>query len=93
MKAEGGLDNYPGSPLIVRNLLRKQDRLSAIELHPENAKTLAAQFEDDLQTRVIKLDGGLALVDPLFETGGEFDRLVDGLKKADRHWPGSISAL
>ena len=26
----------PGSPLIARHLLRKQDRLSAIELHPED---------------------------------------------------------
>lgn len=107
VNAGGGVENYPGSPLIARHLLRKQDRLSAIELHPEDAKTLAAQFEGDFQTRVTELDGwlalgahlppkekrGLVLVDPPFEIGGEFDRLVDGLRKAHRRWPGGIFAL
>ncbi|PWK75578.1 23S rRNA (adenine(2030)-N(6))-methyltransferase RlmJ [Aminobacter sp. AP02] len=103
----GGVEKYPGSPLIARHLLRKQDRLSAIELHPEDAKTLAGLFEGDFQTRVTELDGwlalgahlppkekrGLVLVDPPFEIGGEFDRLVEGLKKAHRRWPGGIFAL
>lgn len=103
----GGIEKYPGSPLIARHLLRKQDRLSAIELHPEDARTLADLFEGDFQTRVTELDGwlalgahlppkekrGLVLVDPPFEIGGEFDRLVDGLKKAHRRWPGGIFAL
>lgn len=104
---EGGVEKYPGSPMIARHLLRKQDRLSAIELHPEDVQTLAGHFEGDFQSRVIELDGwlalgahlppkekrGLVLVDPPFEIGGEFDRLVDGLKKAHRRWPGGIFAL
>ena len=28
---------YPGSPQLVRSLLRPQDRLVAVELHPEDA--------------------------------------------------------
>lgn len=104
---EGGIERYPGSPLIVRHLLRKQDRLSAIELHPADARTLAALFEGDFQARVTELDGwlalgahlppkekrGLVLVDPPFEKEGEFGRLVDGLKKAHRRWPGGMFAL
>lgn len=104
---QGGIAHYPGSPLIARHLLRKQDRLSAIELHPEDARTLARQFEGDFQTRVTELDGwlalgahlppkekrGLVLVDPPFEIGGEFDRLVDGLVRAHRRWPGGLFAL
>lgn len=104
---EGGLRQYPGSPLITRALLRKQDRLSAIELHPEDAESLAAQFEGDVQTRVIVLNGwlalgahlppkekrGLVLVDPPFEEAGEFGRMADGLEKAHRRWPGGIYAL
>ncbi len=35
--AAGEIKSYPGSPLIARRLLRKQDRLFAIELHPEDA--------------------------------------------------------
>jgi len=104
---EGGLKHYPGSPMILRHLLRKQDRLSAIELHPDDAKTLAERFAGDFQTRVIALDGwlalgahlppkerrGLVLVDPPFEKDGEFARLIDGLVKAHRRWPGGVYAL
>lgn len=103
----GGLGHYPGSPLIVRHLLRRQDRLTAIELHPQDAKRLEQRFSGDHQVRVIELDGwlalgahlppkekrGLVLVDPPFEAEGEFDRLVDGLLRAHRRWPGGIYAL
>lgn len=102
-----GLNFYPGSPLIIRHLLRKQDRLAAIELHPEDAARLKKRFAGDFQTRVTKLDGwlalgahlppkekrGLVLVDPPFEEEGEFERLVDELVKAHRLWPGGIYAL
>lgn len=101
------LRHYPGSPLLTRHLLRKQDRLSALELHPQDAKKLAKLFDGDYQARVIELDGwlslgahmppkekrGLVLVDPPFEIEGEFDRLVDGLVKAYKRFPGGTYAL
>ncbi|MBX3575658.1 MAG: 23S rRNA (adenine(2030)-N(6))-methyltransferase RlmJ [Rhizobiaceae bacterium] len=104
---DGGLALYPGSPWIVRHLLRRQDRLTAIELHAEDAARLRQQFADDVQVRVIELDcwlslgahvppkekRGLVLVDPPFEIAGEFDRLVHGLVRAHRRWPGGIYAL
>jgi 23S rRNA (adenine2030-N6)-methyltransferase len=104
---EGGVKKYPGSPLIVRHLMRPQDRLSAIELHPKDFLRLKAQFPGDFQVRAIELDGwlalgahlppkekrGLVLVDPPFEQEGEFGRLVDGLVRAHRRWPGGIYAL
>ena len=83
----GGVRKYPGSPLIVRHLLRPQDRLSAIELHPKDFPRLKALFSGDFQVRAIELDGwlalgahlppkekrGLVLVDPPFEQEGEFE--------------------
>ncbi|RWP05034.1 23S rRNA (adenine(2030)-N(6))-methyltransferase RlmJ [Mesorhizobium sp.] len=107
LNPEGGVKKYPGSPLIARQLMRKQDRLSAIELHRQDAAKLRALFQGDFQTRVIELDGwlalgahlppkekrGLVLVDPPFEEEGEFDRLVDGLRKAHKRWPGGVYAL
>ncbi|RWM35203.1 23S rRNA (adenine(2030)-N(6))-methyltransferase RlmJ [Mesorhizobium sp.] len=103
----GGLGRYPGSPLIVRHLLRNQDRLTAIELHPQDAARLKSVFAGDFQARVIELDGwlalgahlppkekrGLVLVDPPFEEEGEFQRLVENLRRAHRRWPGGIYAL
>ncbi|RCW85287.1 23S rRNA (adenine(2030)-N(6))-methyltransferase RlmJ [Phyllobacterium bourgognense] len=105
--ADGEMRHYPGSPLIVRHLLRRQDRLSALELHPEDAELLADIFEGDIQVRVTKLDGwlalgahvppkekrGLVLVDPPFEVAGEFDRLVDGLVRAHKRFSGGTFAL
>ncbi|MBO6719343.1 MAG: 23S rRNA (adenine(2030)-N(6))-methyltransferase RlmJ [Rhizobiaceae bacterium] len=107
LNPDGRLRFYPGSPAIVRHLLRPQDRLTAIELHPADAATLKARFAGDFQTRVIALDGwlalgahlppkekrGLVLVDPPFEEKGEFDRLSDGLQRAWRRWPGGVYAL
>jgi 23S rRNA (adenine2030-N6)-methyltransferase len=104
---DGALKKYPGSPLIARHLLRKQDRLSAIELHPKDAGLLKALFAGDYQARVIELDGwlalgahlppkekrGLVLIDPPFEEEGEFGRMLDGLVRAHKRWPGGIYAL
>jgi 23S rRNA (adenine2030-N6)-methyltransferase len=104
---KGGLEFYPGSPAITRHLMRKQDRLTAIELHDQDEKLLAAHFAGDFQTRIIHLNGwlalgahvppkekrGLVLIDPPFEESGEFERLVDGVVKAHKRWPGGIYAL
>ena len=98
LNPDGGVKLYPGSPKLTRLLLRPQDRLSAMELHPDDARALSRQFEGDFQVRVTELDGwlalgahlppkekrGLILVDPPFEIAGEYERLVDGLAKAYR---------
>jgi 23S rRNA (adenine2030-N6)-methyltransferase len=103
----GVLARYPGSPLIARKLFRPQDRLSALELHPKDARELSRHFEGDVQARVTALDGwlalnayvppkekrGLVLVDPPFEAPGEWERLVDGLTKAHRKWATGLYAL
>lgn len=105
--AEGGVRFYPGSPKLVRRLLRPRDRLTAIELHPADAETLRDAFAGDFQTRVIELDGwlalgaqlppkekrGLVLIDPPFEEAGEFERIAARLAKAHRRWPGGVYAV
>lgn len=107
VNAQGGIRFYPGSPLVTRHLLRSIDRLTAIELHPQDSLALKERFAGDWQARIIALDGwlalgahvppkekrGLVLVDPPFEKEGEFDRLVDGLVRAHRRWPGGTYAL
>ncbi|EKF20306.1 23S rRNA (adenine(2030)-N(6))-methyltransferase RlmJ [Nitratireductor pacificus] len=101
------ITHYPGSPRLVRHLLRKQDRLTAVELHPDDAAALKAGFAGDYQVRVIELDGwlalgahlppkekrGLVLIDPPFEQEGEFERIVTRVAKAHQRWPGGIYAI
>jgi 23S rRNA (adenine2030-N6)-methyltransferase len=102
----GKLRYYPGSPFITRHMLRGQDRLMALELHPGDAWALKKNFAGDFQVRVTNLDGwaalgthlppkekrGLVLVDPPFEEKGEFTRMAQSLEKAHARWPGGIYA-
>lgn len=92
----GELCTYPGSPLIARALLRRQDALVANELHPDDVAVLKAELKGAPHTRVLQLDAwtalksllppperrGVILIDPPFEAPDEFDRLASGLSDA-----------
>lgn len=107
LNPEGGVSLYPGSPKLARMLFRPQDRLSAMELHPEDARELHSVFDGDFQVRVTELDGwlamgahlppkekrGLVLVDPPFEKEGEYERLVSSLQKAHRRFANGVYCL
>ena len=107
LNPDGGIKLYPGSPKLARMLFRPQDRLSAMELHPDDAHELGRLFEGDFQVRVTELDGwltlgahlppkekrGIILVDPPFELEGEYERLVDGLSKGWRRFAGGTFCL
>ena len=91
---------YPGSPRLALDLLRPDDRLMLLELHPQDARTLAALFSGDARVSVHNVDGymglraflppkprrGLVLVDPPFEQKDEFARLARGVRQAHRRW-------
>jgi 23S rRNA (adenine2030-N6)-methyltransferase len=101
LNPSGGLATYPGSPLLAKALLRRQDRLIACELEPQAAAVLAAELAGDPRAKAIAIDGwtaltayvppverrGLVLIDPPFEQPGEFVRLAQGLAAAHRKWP------
>ena len=102
--SDGALRRYPGSPELVRGLMRPQDRLALVELHPEDAEVLRARFHGDRRVGVHHLDGytaakgllppperrGLVLMDPPFEVKNEFDRLLAALRRARKLWPTGI---
>ena len=95
LKLAGG-KRYPGSPLIAAQLIRTQDRLVAIEKHPEEfailAETLtpfrsATAEQADGYARLLKLlpppsRRGLVLIDPPFEATDEFEQLALTLRAA-----------
>jgi 23S rRNA (adenine2030-N6)-methyltransferase len=98
---------YPGSPLIVRQLLRPADRLIACEAEPNAARKLDAALARDARCKAIAIDGwtglsayipprerrGLVLVDPPFEEPDEFKRLAGAMAAAWRKWPSGIYML
>src|SRR5262245_45796376 len=103
----GRLTVYPGSPFLVRALLRPQDRLIACELEPVAAAALARNLARDARCKAVAIDGwtalkayvppkerrGLVVVDPPFEETSEFPRLAQGLEAAHRKWPGGSYLL
>jgi 23S rRNA (adenine2030-N6)-methyltransferase len=106
VRARHGASAYPGSPAIVRELIRRQDRGVFVELHPADAKALTRRFNPVSNLKVMRLDGwtalhalippperrGLVLVDPPYEEPGELDRLASELLEAARKWPTGIYA-
>jgi 23S rRNA (adenine2030-N6)-methyltransferase len=48
---------YPGSPYIVRSLLRSQDQMTLVELYPEDAELLKQEFQGDKRVAVHYLNG------------------------------------
>ncbi len=99
-----GADHYPGSPLIAARMLRPQDRLVAIEKHPEEAAALKQLLAPWRKARVEEADGyarlpallppperrGLVLIDPPFEADGEFARAAGLLKESVRRFATGI---
>jgi len=102
-----GLKTYPGSPSIVRALLRPGDRLVACELHAEDAARLKLTFKGDKRVAVHKRDGyaamiafvppperrGLVFADPPFESKDEFRTLAGSVTQAHRKWPTGMFAV
>lgn len=84
---------YPGSPALIRAMLRTEDRLACCELHPDELFELRRRFSRDRQVAVHHRDAwealgallpprerrGLVLIDPPFERPDEFTRLAEGL--------------
>src|SRR3954470_1525661 len=103
----GPLKVYPGSPVLLQQWLRPQDRLVACEKEPNAARALIARLRGDRRAKAVAIDGytalnayvppkerrGLVLIDPPFEQPGEFDALARGLAAAHRKWPTGIYAL
>lgn len=103
----GRLTAYPGSPALVRALLRPQDRLIACELEPKAGAALAHNLRGDPRCKALAIDGwtalnafvppkerrGLVVIDPPFEDADDFQRLAHGLESAHRKWPGGTYLL
>jgi 23S rRNA (adenine2030-N6)-methyltransferase len=101
------LVRYPGSPQLVRRLIRSQDRLVLSELHTTDYEVLHQLFAQDHQVSAVKEDGlqtlekklppiqkrGLILIDPSYEIKSEFSKVANTLEVAHRHFATGIYAL
>ena len=107
LNPRGPVALYPGSPELALRLLRPQDRLVLVELHPDDCARLRRGYARDPRVEIHQRDGfealpallpprerrGLVLVDPPYEQPDEPARLAKSLAKAYRRWPTGVYAL
>jgi 23S rRNA (adenine2030-N6)-methyltransferase len=100
VRAMHGPDAYPGSPLIARMLLREEDRLHLMELHPtehaELKRVLASEgvaihkrdgFEGVLAISPPVPRKGLVLIDPSYEVKSDYAEVPAFVQKLLARWP------
>jgi 23S rRNA (adenine2030-N6)-methyltransferase len=106
VRSRYGADTYPGSPSLIRECLRPQDKAVFVELHPADHAVLAERFRPATAVKVMHLDGwtalhalippkekrGLVLIDPPYEEPNELERLGAEMLKAARKWPTGVFA-
>jgi 23S rRNA (adenine2030-N6)-methyltransferase len=104
----GALLAYPGSPMLLAQAMRPNDRLVACELQPDEARALEALFRHDARVAVQARDGygavkallppkekrGLVLIDPPYEAQEEeFPRILAALADGLQRWPTGCFAV
>lgn len=98
---------YPGSPAIIKQLLRAEDRAILIEGHPRVITTLRENFGKDKQLHIHERDSleglnalipfkekrGLIFMDPSYEVKTEYKDIVKKLTAAFERFPQGVYAL
>lgn len=98
---------YPGSPLLVKRMLREGDRYIGAELHAETFGELRGALGRDERCKALNLDGwtalranvppkerrGLVLIDPAFERAEEWGQMARETILAWRKWPTGLFML
>jgi 23S rRNA (adenine2030-N6)-methyltransferase len=98
---------YPGSPWLVRQLMRTQDKARLFELHNNEAHNLETLFAKDRHIKVEHADGlqaikailpplerrALLLMDPSYEIKDDFSHVVTALKDAYRRFAVGVYLL
>lgn len=105
---DGALRRYPGSPRLIADALRSDDRLAACELADAPYAELHALFAREPRVGVHQRDGyaalkallppaqkrGLVLIDPPYEAQlAEFDAILAALRTGLARWPQGIFAV
>lgn len=102
--SEGVLARYPGSPWIIREYLRPQDRAVFMELQSDEYMSLKKNFSRADNIGVHHADAwsvlkafvpprenrGLVLIDPPYEVAHEFDNVLALLQQSVRQWRNGI---
>jgi 23S rRNA (adenine2030-N6)-methyltransferase len=98
------LPRYPGSPVLIAQALRPQDRALFVELMPAEARAVEREIDSQGRIRTQIDDGyaalkaflppeerrGLVLIDPPYESLDELKMMLQAFGDAYRRWPSGI---
>jgi 23S rRNA (adenine2030-N6)-methyltransferase len=101
------LARYPGSPALIADSLRPQDRALFVELLPAEARATEREIESLGRVRTEIGDGyaalkaflppderrGLVLIDPPYESIDELKTMLQAFGEAYQRWPNGIYLL
>ncbi len=101
------LARYPGSPALIADSLRSQDRALFVELLPAEARATEREIESLGRVRTEIGDGyaalkaflppderrGLVLIDPPYESIDELKTMLQAFAEAYQRWPNGIYLL
>lgn len=104
---DGQLRLYPGSPQLIADALREQDRMILSELHAEDSLTLKDHFAGNPAVAVHHRDGyelpkaflpvaekrALWLLDPPFEKGDDLQRCITAMQIGVQRMRQTVIAL
>jgi 23S rRNA (adenine2030-N6)-methyltransferase len=108
LNPDGQLRHYPGSPWLARQMLRDSDRLRLYEMHTTDAKLLLECFKGTgREVAITDGDGfiglkailpppprrALVLIDPSYETKGDYTAVIKALQEALKRFPTGTYAL
>ncbi|MBU3724355.1 MAG: 23S rRNA (adenine(2030)-N(6))-methyltransferase RlmJ [Burkholderiaceae bacterium] len=93
----GKLTHYPGSPLLIQQMLRPEDRLRAFEMHPSDIGPLQRSLSGlPRQVKAERKDGfaqlkallpppsrrGMVLMDPPYELRDDYRHVIQSMRDA-----------
>ena len=107
LNPQGGLRYYPGSPELALRLMREEDRLTANELHPQDAVALERHFLREPRAEVTVMDAetclkarlppperrGIILIDPPYEALDEAQKSLRMLAEGLRRFAQGVFVL
>ena len=102
-----GQHTYPGSSLLIADMLRPQDRAHLFELHPTDHEILCQNLVGRDRVTIQKTDGfkalagllppperrGLLIMDPPYEVKSDYQTVVHSLSDAYRRFAGLVTLL
>lgn len=105
VRARHGASAYPGSPMLARTLLRTDDQLHLMELHPQEHAALRRVMRGE--AHVHRRDGyegvlalsppkprrGLVLIDPSYEVKAEYAAAGEFVIRLHAKWPEAVIVL